>query len=37
MSIGIYLIFIVGFIIITGIRIIQQYQTGVVFQLGKVF
>ena len=35
MSIGIYLVLIVGFIIITGIRIIQQYQTGVVFQLGK--
>jgi len=28
-------VFIVGFIIITGIRIIQQYQTGVVFQLGR--
>jgi len=29
------LFFIVGFIIITGIRIIQQYETGVVFQLGR--
>jgi regulator of protease activity HflC (stomatin/prohibitin superfamily) len=28
-------IFIVGFIIVTGIRIIQQYETGVVFQLGR--
>ena len=28
-------IFIVAFIIITGIRIIQQYETGVVFQLGR--
>ena len=31
----VYVIFIVGFIIITGIRIIQQYETGVVFQLGR--
>jgi regulator of protease activity HflC (stomatin/prohibitin superfamily) len=29
------LIFILVFIIFTGIRIIQQYETGVVFQLGK--
>lgn len=29
------LFLIVGFIIITGIRIIQQYETGVVFQLGR--
>ncbi len=29
------LVFIVGFIIISGVRIIQQYETGVVFQLGK--
>ena len=28
-------IFILGFIIISGIRIIQQYETGVVFQLGR--
>ena len=35
MSMAIYLILIVGFIVITGIRIIQQYQTGVVFQLGR--
>jgi regulator of protease activity HflC (stomatin/prohibitin superfamily) len=28
-------IFFVGFIIISGIRIIQQYETGVVFQLGR--
>ena len=35
MSIGIYLVFFICFIVITGIRIVQQYQTGVVFQLGK--
>jgi regulator of protease activity HflC (stomatin/prohibitin superfamily) len=29
------LIIFIGFIIISGIRIIQQYETGVVFQLGK--
>src|ERR1039457_4441212 len=28
-------VFIAGFIIIAGVRIIQQYQTGVVFQLGR--
>ena len=28
-------IFILGFIMISGIRIIQQYETGVVFQLGR--
>ena len=35
MGIVIYLVLIVGFIIISGVRIIQQYQTGVVFQLGR--
>ena len=35
MSTVIFFVFIVGFIIITGIRIIQQYETGVVFQLGR--
>ena len=35
MGIVIYLVIIVGFIIISGVRIIQQYQTGVVFQLGR--
>ena len=35
MSAIIFFVFIVGFIIITGIRIIQQYETGVVFQLGR--
>ena len=29
------LVFILAFIIFTGIRIIQQYETGVVFQLGR--
>ena len=29
------IVFIVGFIIIAGVRIIQQYETGVVFQLGR--
>jgi len=29
------LVIILGFIIISGVRIIQQYETGVVFQLGK--
>ena len=35
MSTLMVLVFIVAFIIITGIRIIQQYETGVVFQLGR--
>lgn len=35
MSTLMVVVFIVGFIIITGIRIIQQYETGVVFQLGR--
>jgi len=34
-SVILVLIFILGFIIFTGIRIIQQYETGVVFQLGR--
>ncbi len=28
-------VFILGFIIVSGVRIIQQYETGVVFQLGR--
>jgi len=28
-------IFILMFVIFTGIRIVQQYETGVVFQLGR--
>ncbi len=35
MSITMLFVFILGFIIISGVRIIQQYETGVVFQLGK--
>ena len=35
MSTLMVVVFIVGFIIITGIRIIQQYETGVVFQFGR--
>jgi regulator of protease activity HflC (stomatin/prohibitin superfamily) len=30
-----WIVFIVGFIIVSGVRIIQQYETGVVFQLGR--
>jgi regulator of protease activity HflC (stomatin/prohibitin superfamily) len=29
------IVFILGYIIIAGVRIIQQYETGVVFQLGR--
>ena len=35
MSITMLFVFILGFIIISGVRIIQQYETGVVFQLGR--
>ena len=35
MNITVLFVFILGFIIISGVRIIQQYETGVVFQLGK--
>lgn len=35
MGAGIFWIVILGFIVIQGIRIIQQYETGVVFQLGR--
>jgi regulator of protease activity HflC (stomatin/prohibitin superfamily) len=31
----VWIIIVLGFIIISGVRIIQQYETGVVFQLGR--
>jgi len=31
----IWIVIVLGFIIISGVRVIQQYETGVVFQLGK--
>jgi len=34
-TVMLWIVFVLGFIIVSGVRIIQQYETGVVFQLGR--